>query len=77
MTRCRNSKKAVGAFLLWARGEAEMTQQQLADRFGKTQLWVSRCETGRRTVSLHEFADWARFCGFNPGYAFQLFLTWR
>ncbi len=52
--------RAFLARLRRAREEAKLTQQQVADRLGREQTWVSKSEIGERRVDfveLEELAD--------------------
>ena len=48
------------------RRETGMSQEDLADRLGRTQLWVSRCERGDRRVDLLEFLEFLLGCDADP-----------
>jgi hypothetical protein len=37
---------------------ARLTQRELADRIGKNQSWVARCETGNRRIDIAEWVEW-------------------
>ena len=47
--------KALTAFLIEARKEAGLTQQQVADRLKKTQPFVAKYESGERRLDVIEF----------------------
>lgn len=42
-----------------ARAAAEMSQEELAERLGKDQPFISRCEAGQRRL---DFVELASFC---------------
>ena len=46
-----------------ARHEADLTQVDVAQRLGKPQSFVSKCENGERRVDALEFADFAFLYG--------------
>lgn len=52
--------KALVAKLVEARLEVGLTQAQLAERLGRSQRFVSYCETGERRVDAIEFLDFCR-----------------
>lgn len=43
--------------------EAKLSQEDLADKLGRTQLWVSRTERGERRVDLLEWLEYLMGCG--------------
>lgn len=45
-----------------ARQEAGLTQVEMANRVGRPQTWVSKCELGERRVDFVELEDWAAAC---------------
>lgn len=46
--------------LIEARESAGLTQTEVAERLGRTQVYVSRCETGERRVDIVELLNFAR-----------------
>ena len=52
----------VTAKLKQARLKAKLSQEDLADRIGRTQLWVSRTERGERRVDLLEWLEYLLGC---------------
>lgn len=46
-----------------ARKEAGLTQYQVADRLGRPQSFVSKCETGERRVDIVELQVFAEIYG--------------
>jgi len=46
-----------------AREEAQLSQVQVAEQLGRTQVWVSRCELGERRVDVVELANFAKLYG--------------
>ena len=53
----------VVAKLKQARVDAGLSQEDLADRIGRTQLWVSRTERGERRMDLLEWLEYLLGCG--------------
>ena len=51
-----------------ARQEADLTQVEIAEKLGRPQTWVSKCELGERRVDFVELEDWATACGKALGY---------
>ena len=49
-----------------AREESGLSQQDVADRLGRPQTYVSKCETGRRRMDVVEFLEMAEVLGFDP-----------
>lgn len=54
------------SLLIQAREEAGLSQQDVADRLGRHQTYVSKCERGERRMDLIEFLEIARALGFDP-----------
>ncbi len=54
------------AMLRAARQKAELSQEDLADRLNRTQLWVSRTERGERRLDLLEWLEFLIACGADP-----------
>lgn len=52
--------------LVSARKEAGLTQQQVADRLGKPQSFVSKVERGERRIDVIEFSAVAEAIGITP-----------
>ncbi len=46
-----------------AREEAGLTQVEVANRIGRPQSYVSKCESGERRVDVIELAEFARLYG--------------
>ncbi len=46
-----------------AREDAGLTQEEVGERLGRPQTWVSKCELGERRVDFVELEDWAVACG--------------
>ncbi|WP_087865076.1 helix-turn-helix domain-containing protein [Comamonas thiooxydans] len=55
--------KAFIALLRSHRRAAGLTQVELADRLGETQVFVSKCERGERRIDLVETMEWCRAIG--------------
>lgn len=49
--------------LVAARKRAGLTQEQLAERLGATQSFVSKCERGERRLDIVELREWCRALG--------------
>lgn len=54
-----NRNRIVGDCLRNMRVETGLTQMQLSERLGKDQSYVSKIETGERSLHLHELFDYA------------------
>ncbi len=52
--------------LIQAREKAGLSQQELADRLGHHQTYVSKCERGERRVDVIEFLEVMKAIGSNP-----------
>jgi transcriptional regulator with XRE-family HTH domain len=63
-------KDAIGKVLREARQHAGLTQQELADRIGKSKQAISRAEYGHHYPSLPTILDLARACGISPAQIF-------
>ena len=59
------------------REAAGLTQRGLADRLGKPQSWVARCETAGRKVDVAEWLEWVLGCGADPKVALDDLLARR
>jgi transcriptional regulator with XRE-family HTH domain len=57
--------------LIEARKESQLTQQELSERLGRPQSYVSKFERGERRLDVLEFLEVARKIGTNP-YAILL-----
>lgn len=68
MTRSIYSEphKALVGCLIQARHDAGLRQEDLADRLGKPQSFVSKVERGERRLDLVEFLILARAVGADP-----------
>lgn len=49
-----------------ARQDAGLSQQEVADRLGRPQTYVSKCERGTRRMDIVEFLEIAEVIGFDP-----------
>jgi transcriptional regulator with XRE-family HTH domain len=56
------------------RGRSGLTQQELADRLGKPQPWVSYIENGVRRLDILEFVAVMRALGADPEAVFRHYL---
>ncbi len=45
-----------------ARKAAGLSQKAVAEKVGRPQTWVSKCELGERRVDFVELEDWAAAC---------------
>jgi transcriptional regulator with XRE-family HTH domain len=52
--------------LIQAREEAGLSQQDVAERLGRHQTYISKCERGERRMDLIEFLEIAKAIGFDP-----------
>ena len=52
--------------LIAFRKQKGVTQVQLAERIGRTQVWVSKCERGDRRLDVIEIVELARGIGVEP-----------
>jgi ribosome-binding protein aMBF1 (putative translation factor) len=52
--------------LVEARKKSGLSQQEVADRLGRPQTYVSKCERGTRRMDVVEFIEIARVIGFDP-----------
>jgi transcriptional regulator with XRE-family HTH domain len=52
--------------LVEARKVSGLSQQEVADRLGRPQTYVSKCELGTRRMDVVEFLAMANVLGFDP-----------
>jgi transcriptional regulator with XRE-family HTH domain len=52
--------------LVEARKKSGLSQQEAADRLGRPQTYVSKCELGTRRMDVVEFLAMAEVLGFDP-----------
>lgn len=52
--------------LVEARRKSGLSQQEVADRLGRPQTYVSKCELGTRRMDVVEFLEMAEVLGFDP-----------
>ena len=52
--------KVLTGFLIDARKRADLTQQEVADRLGRTQSFVAKVESGERRIDVVEFLQICR-----------------
>jgi ribosome-binding protein aMBF1 (putative translation factor) len=52
--------------LVQARRKSGLSQQEVADRLGRPQTYVSKCERGTRRMDVVEFLEVAGVIGFDP-----------
>lgn len=63
------SEETYGRFqqmLVEARRKSGLSQQEVADRLGRPQTYVSKCELGTRRMDMVEFLEMAEVLGFDP-----------
>lgn len=53
-------------WLIQARKDAGLTQQQVADKLGRPQSFVAKYEGGERRLDVVEFVEIAKALGANP-----------
>jgi transcriptional regulator with XRE-family HTH domain len=54
------------SLLVRERKKSGLSQQEVADRLGRPQTYVSKCERGTRRVDVVEFLEMAEVIGFDP-----------
>ncbi len=64
--------KKVLDWLIAARKDAGLTQQQVADQLGKPQSFVAKYEGGERRLDIVEFVEISRVLGADAGDAIGL-----
>ena len=76
MTKSVHTKNYVRflELLIKARRDANVTQEQVAEKLNRPQSFVSKYENGERRVDLVEFLEIAQAVGFDP-VAFVRILT--
>lgn len=52
--------------LIKERQRVGLSQQEVADRLGRPQTYVSKCERGARRMDVVEFLEMAEVIGFDP-----------
>lgn len=52
--------------LIKERRRVGLSQQEVADRLGRPQTYVSKCERGKRRMDVVEFLEIAEVLGFDP-----------
>ena len=60
------ANKAIGVALRRMRGNAMLTQAQLAQTLGKPQSYVSKIELGERSLQVYELPEYAEALGLTP-----------
>tara|TARA_R110000868_G_scaffold18223_3_gene80661 strand:+ start:176 stop:406 length:231 start_codon:yes stop_codon:yes gene_type:complete len=66
--------KKVLDWLISARKDAGLTQQQVADQLGKPQSFVAKYEGGERRLDIVEFVEISRVLGVDPKEAIRLII---
>ncbi len=69
-TRNPNAYAKLGILLRQARFDANLTQIQAAEKLGKTQAYISKCELGERRIDVVELAAFAKLYRKSPSYFF-------
>lgn len=64
-------QKALIAFLIEKRLEADLTQASLARKLRRYQSFIATVESGERRVDVVEFLDFADAIGFDPAEALR------
>ena len=64
-------KRFLDALIAFRKGKG-VTQVQLAERIGRTQVWVSKCERGDRRLDVIEIVELARGIGVEPAEIVRL-----
>ncbi len=52
--------------LVEARQKSRLSQQEVADRLGRPQTYVSKCERGARRMDVIEFLELSKVIGLDP-----------
>jgi transcriptional regulator with XRE-family HTH domain len=65
-TGSRKTYARLSQLLIEARKKSGLSQQEVADRLGRPQTYVSRVERGTRQMDLVEFLEIAEAVGFDP-----------
>lgn len=65
-----NAYAQLGMLLKRARLDANLTQIEAAERLGKTQAYISKCELGERRIDVVELAAFAKLYRKAPTYFF-------
>jgi ribosome-binding protein aMBF1 (putative translation factor) len=61
--------------LVVARKKSDLSQQEVADRLGRPQTYISKCERGTRRMDVVEFLTLAEVIGFDPIVFIRKLLT--
>jgi transcriptional regulator with XRE-family HTH domain len=62
----RQRYKKFASLLVEARKTAGLSQQEVADKIGRSQAYVSKIERGARKMDIMEFLELAEALKFNP-----------
>jgi transcriptional regulator with XRE-family HTH domain len=68
--------RAVISVIRGSRGDADMSQQELADRLHVSRNTVANMETGRRAIRVAELPLIAKALGCHPEAMFRRVLSW-
>lgn len=64
--KLKNRHELLGLYLVEARREAGLTQDELAEKLGRKQAYVSKYELGQRKLDVIEFLTITRAIGIDP-----------
>jgi ribosome-binding protein aMBF1 (putative translation factor) len=62
----RQAYKKFQQLLVEARKKSGLSQQEVADKLGRPQTYISKCERGTRRMDVVEFMEVAAVVGFDP-----------
>lgn len=62
----KNRHELLGQFLVEARREAGLTQDELAEKLGRKRAYVSKYELGQRKLDVIEFLTITKAIGIDP-----------
>lgn len=68
--------RALIAVLVATRRDAGITQNDLAERLGRSQSFVAKIEAGERRLDVVEFVAWVRALKADPEATFRRFVNW-
>ena len=77
-SKSSDAYKRFQRMLVEARKKSGLSQQEVADRLGRPQTYVSKCERGTRRMDVIEFLEMAGIIGFDPiAFMRKLRLPWE
>lgn len=68
--------RALIAVLVATRRDSGLTQQQLAQKLGRSQSFVTKIESGERRLDVVEFVEWVSALKADPEATFRRFVRW-